>query len=291
MAAGPRRAPRDRPPRQGAVTPMADRAPQTQSLPPLTAESREAGFTLVELLASLSILAVLLGLVALGLDIIGRGWDRAALIVSDRDMIARGFDAIRGDLARVQRPVALVGQRPLFLFDGGESEVRFVAIEPAYPTEPGPHLIQLAVRRTGDVTRLVRARLPWHPKLTLNPAAPFREEVVVLEGTFDLRFGYLDAAGGGAGRWLDRWPHQDRMPRLMRLEVLSRADRSALVPPMVVALVVDAEHGCTGAGQEPCSPRTGGVLRQGEPQRPPGSPQGDGRPPQTGTPPPREGDQ
>lgn len=290
MAAGPRRAPRDRPPRQDPVRAMRKRRDDADGVAPTMPEQREAGFTLVELLASLSILAVLLGLVALALDIVGRGWDRAALLVSDRDMIARGGDAIRGDLARLGRPVALVGDRPVFLFSGAESEVRFVAVEPPYPTEPGPHLIQLAVRRSGDVTRLVRARLPWHPKLTLNPAQPFRDEVIVLEGPFDLRFGYLEASGG-AGRWLDRWPHQDRMPRLMRLEILSRADRSALVPPMVVALVVDAEHGCTGGPQEPCSPRTGGVLRKGETQRPPGSPDGEGRPPGPGAPQQREGDQ
>src|SRR5262249_33235823 len=89
---------------------------------------RQAGFTLVELVVALVVIAVTLALALTGLRLLGRSGERGAHLIARHDMLSRGADILRRDIERLERVVRRRERDAEFVFSGDERGLAFVLI-------------------------------------------------------------------------------------------------------------------------------------------------------------------
>lgn len=228
------------------------------------------GFTLIEMLVSLTAMAVILMLTGGALRVMGRNWDANAERIETLDMVSRAFDLLARDAANLQRIVQPSGA-PAYLFSGAAEGLAFVALEPPQPGEAGLYFIAYNVASNGAGAELIRSRAPYHQGMQRFPGTTPANRVPLLTGPYVYRFAYGRIANGKQS-WSADWSFTDRLPDLIRLQVLDRNGRQAFDPPMIVRLRADAELSCLTPPSELCSPRTDGQLQaalaKGAPQPP-----------------------
>lgn len=226
-------------------------------------DSSEAGFTLIELLVSLTLLAVILGLLTGGLRIISKGWDAHAERIDALDMMSRAADILRRDASGLSRVVHVpTEQDARLIFTGDENYLSFVAHEPPFPTESGPYYVRYSIVSSADGFDLLRSRAQFTPDMTVFPGASAANQVPLVQGQYLYRFSYA-ASEKGKLVWHNRWPHDRRIPELIRLDVLERSSGNSAGPAIVVDVRADAEVGCISKSG-PCS--SGGELQAGAPR-------------------------
>jgi general secretion pathway protein J len=229
----------------------------------------QQGFTLIEMLISLTVMAVILLLTGGALRVMGRNWDANAGRIEMLDMVSRAFDLLARDAANLQR-IILPSGTPAYLFSGRPDGLTFVALEPPQPGEAGLYFVAYSVEPTSDGAELIRSRAPWRQGMDSFPGASPANRVPLLTGPYIYRFAYGGIIGG-THNWSGEWTAANRLPDLIRLEVLDRSGARALAPPMIVRLRADAELDCLAPQPPLCSARTGGQLQQaktGDPQPP-----------------------
>jgi general secretion pathway protein J len=217
------------------------------------------GFTLIEMLVSLTAMAVILLLIGGGLRVMGRNWDANAARIETLDMVSRAFDLLARDVANLQRVIQPSGA-PAYLFTGTPDALAFIALEPPQPGDAGLYFIAYAVAANGGDAELIRSRAIYRPGMERFPGATPANRVPLLTGPYAYRFAY-GRMDGGKQRWSAGWPFANRLPDLIRLEVLDRSGARVLAPPMIVRLRADAELSCLAPKVGLCSARTGGQLR------------------------------
>jgi general secretion pathway protein J len=189
----------------------------------------ESGFTLVELLVSITLFAILSVLLAGAL----RTGSRAATIGEERidrtTQIAVAETAIRGQLAGAL-PVAAANSVAL-LFDGRSDGVDFVGLPPAYLAPGGFHRLSLDIVPTASGQQLV---LRWHP-VTEVPEEGELRPAILLDHLAQVAFAYYGARDyAETPQWREEWQNAIRLPSLIRLHFLFLDRRE--VPDLVVAL-------------------------------------------------------
>lgn len=217
----------------------------------------EAGFTLVEVLVAVTVSAVMLGSVGTALRLMGNSSDRGRHVAERIDMLSRGLAALRQDVARMERVVEIDGGVPRFVFEGGPERMRFVVVEPAWPSDPGSYLVTWSIRQHDATAELVRTREVYDPGgVTVGRRAPDEgSEVIVLEGPYRFTLAYLGS--GARSDWTARWSDPGVMPALVRLELVPSDPRVPTLPPVVMRPRIDAEAGCIDRREGICSLRTG----------------------------------
>lgn len=223
-------------------------------------ETPESGFTLIELLVSLTILATILGLLGAGLRVISRNWDANAERIDTLDMVSRAVDILHRDASGLQRVVTTVRKSPRFLFIGTSDHLAFVTLEPPYPSAAGPYFVDYSVVANGQNGELIRARAPYRPRMQAFPGATPANRVPLLQGPYKYEFAYAQKSAQG-GTWLSSWPHQNRIPNLIRLQIIDSRQGGPISQPIIVAIPADAELNCLAEKAKLCSAKTGGALK------------------------------
>jgi len=210
-------------------------------LPPIAARGR--GFTLVELVVSLALLALLI----LGAHTAIRTSTQA--VASGERLIERTNKLrVTQELLRRQISQALAlpveqrrGTNESVFLDGDRDQLTWVSSMPGYLGRGGPYVQRISLERGPGGQSLVfrHAMLNgWDPDDGFDErAAP---PVTLLEGIRDLRIEYraLDEAGR-LGNWQDRWDKPFQMPLLVRIRVEFERDTRQQWPELVVPLLVD----------------------------------------------------
>jgi general secretion pathway protein J len=222
--------------------------------------TREGGFTLIELLVSLTILCVILGLLSAGLRVISQNWDANAERIDTLDMVSRAVDILHRDASGLQRVVVTVGKSPRFLFTGTPAHLAFVTLEPPYPSAAGPYFVSYSVVANGQNAELIRARAPYHHNMQTFPGATPANRVPLLQGPYQYQFAYAQKSAQG-GTWQGSWPYQNRIPDLIRLQIIDTTRGGPISPPIIVAIPADAELSCLAGKAKLCSAKTGGTLK------------------------------
>ena len=182
-----------------------------------------AGFTLIELIIALVLLALIASLMFGSLSMAARSWNggeaKAAEVSSMRQAQAFLREQIEAELPlRVKKAAEL----PL-MFSGERDEVRYAAALPPRVQEGGAYFFRLAVLKSGDKSELVLERTIPDPAATQNPEFTEAEHTVLADGIAELRIGYFgrdaNAADVDAPSWRDRWDDHQRLPLLMRIDV------------------------------------------------------------------------
>lgn len=204
--------------------------------PPACGSRRARGFTLLEVLMAVTLLALLLGLAwsSLRTAIQASRSGEALIARSEQARTVQTF--LRRQLSQ-SMPLAYeriedAGEERRFEGDG--QRIRFVAPMPGYLSRGGAHVQTLA---------LVDARLEF-THAQLNGFDPLDEDpgaakpVVLVEGIARGRFEFRDLdETGRLGDWTDEWENHGRLPLMVRLTLDFDRDDPRRWPSFEVTLL------------------------------------------------------
>lgn len=188
---------------------------------------RARGFTMLELLIALAILATLLVVAFGGLRVAIAAWTRGEERV-DAHQHLRGLTLVLARALGATYPYrAPVGPAPtpVFLFNGKEDRIEFVTQAPPLPAAVPIAFTAVVVGiETDDAgpALVVRQR-------PLPNRDPFTEAAVSLRDPLveQIQFAYMGEGGG----WQDTWDGEEGLPRAIRVTLPIKGDRGT--PPTV----------------------------------------------------------
>jgi general secretion pathway protein J len=216
-----------------------------------------SGFTLLELIIALVLLAMLSGVLFGSVKLAGRSTDsgeaRAEAAASMR--LAQSF--LRTSL-EAQHPLRMrkIVDWPL-LFVGASDELRYAAELPPRVAGGGIWFYRLAVRSDDSRAPLVLERMIPDLAAAAPPEFANADRSVLAEGIASLKLGYFgrdpDAAQTVAPSWRDHWSDTQRLPLLIRVDVTPK--QGAAWPTLYVAPRESPEAGCRAwdATRERCA--------------------------------------
>ncbi len=207
-----------------------------------------AGFTLLELLVAMTVLALLTALLFGGLEFGTRVWkvgdaelERFARTDTAFALMRRTMMAASPKLVFEDRPAAdrRAGARsrdsePAVDFEGLPDGVRFIGPAPAAVLGGGLYRLAFGVVGQEGVGQLVFA---WQPQ-TVEPerqseAATSR---VLLDGIARARFAYFGTArDDDAAQWHDRWQNQPSLPMIVSVQLEFQPRDRRVWPQLLVA--------------------------------------------------------
>ncbi|WP_291623867.1 prepilin-type N-terminal cleavage/methylation domain-containing protein [Bradyrhizobium sp.] len=192
----------------------------------MRSRAAEHGLTLIELLVSMAILALLAGSIVGGLSIGRRAFDSDRTSGND----ARADAAIQSLLNLLASALPYpIDDKNSAVFEGSEEKIRFVALSEGRALRGGAYGADL--RRVGGDLVLTITRRSDGPKQGKSPIST----LVILRGVRAVHFGYFGASGQAV--WQTEWNSQSL--------------------PNLVSIMVDFEDGRTSG------PRAVVALRQG----------------------------
>lgn len=203
---------------------------------------RECGFTLMEVVIALVLLALLMSLAYGAFRTTAASVERGEALIdrTERMRVAQQF--LRRQLS-FALPMMFervdLGADENKVFEGDGETLRYVAPMPGYLARGGAHVQTLRLRSDGDGLRLEFEHVLLNGFDPLEPAPrEQRPPVVLLQGASDASFEYrgLDEEGL-LGEWLSSWEDRARLPLMVRLNV-EWPDRAQMRwPPLDVPLM------------------------------------------------------
>jgi general secretion pathway protein J len=204
------------------------------------------GFTLLELVIALTLLALMASVLYGALGFAGRSWEggEAKAEATAGMRLSHGF--LRTQL-EAQHPLRMrkIPEFPL-LFTGTREELRFAAPLPARITGGGVWYYRLLVKSENDQSRLVLERMVPDVDAAALPQFDKAERSILSDDIKELRVGYFGYDAGAARTtaptWRERWDDPNRLPLLIRLDVVPK--NGPAWPTLLVAPRQGMESGC-----------------------------------------------
>ena len=179
-----------------------------------------AGFTLLEILAALVLLALLLVGVYSGIATASRSVRSGTAAIERVDQMRSAQQFLRRELAQsVAEPIGHTDGGESVYFQGSAREMRYVAPLPGYLGKLGPQLQQLQLVDDGHGGQQLELRLALLPP-DGQPARPLGEPQVLFDHIRQGSFSYrgVDPQGRPVA-WSPRWTDGRVLPLLVRIEV------------------------------------------------------------------------
>ncbi len=195
------------------------------------AESREAGFTLIEMVVCLA-LAALIGLLMVNtIRVAG-----TASAAAESAATAEAVQSVREHLRRTLSGLALRrvdGTGPTF-HGGPDALQAAIAADQALERPVELAVSVSGVPRADGAFDLVESRSLLEP---VPGAEPWGRSEVLLAGVAGLAIRYFGAAAEGAQpAWYGVWTSSDRLPRLVEIQIALAPGERRRWPPLLIAL-------------------------------------------------------
>jgi general secretion pathway protein J len=181
---------------------------------------RVAGFTLLEILAALVLLALLLVGVYSGIASASRSVRSGTAAIERVDQMRSAQQFLRRELAQsVTQPISHTDRGEPVYFQGSAREMRYVAPLPGYLGKLGPQLQQLQLVDDGHGGQRLELRLALLPPDGQSPR-PLGEPQVLFDRIRQGSFSYRGVdQQGRAVAWSSAWADGRVLPMLVRIEV------------------------------------------------------------------------
>lgn len=204
----------------------------------LRASKHAAGFTLLEVLAAMALLALLLLGVYSGVRSATHTVQAGSVKIEQLDEIRSAQDFLRRELAQAMaQSMAQDSNGNGIFFVGGADTMRFVAPLPGYLGRMGPQLIELKLVQ-GDHGKQLVASLAVLPPDGSTPK-PLGDPQVLVSGVIDGSFDYRGVNQQGQPMdWQNDWNAPATMPNLVTIKLALDQGRSW--PMLSVPLRVNA---------------------------------------------------
>ena len=205
------------------------------------------GFTLIELVAAITLLAVL-ATILMGTV---RGAERSTSAANDAvertEQYARTQAFLREHISGVlpmrwRREV----QQPL-KFSGKSSSLTYFAPVTSQIAEGGVMWWELALSKAGQKSQLVLRRQAADPEEKSVPDLSSAEPIVLADNIDALSISYFDSGDDplnnpDAGTWLDSWDENARMPAIIAIRVTEAGDKRW--PDLYIPVKLSQALGC-----------------------------------------------
>jgi general secretion pathway protein J len=236
----------------------------------MTDRRHQPGFTLLEVLVAIGLLALLLAL--------AYGAIRAAMHAtrSGEALIARS-EEMRAAQSFLRRQFAGIMPLPYetdmqngvqYMFEGNADAISFVAQMPGYLSRGGPHVQRLAVVDQRGSLQLEFNHSQLNGFESGDQIGGDREPVVLAAGIAQARFEFRQRELDGAlGAWTSTWILPNQLPQQVRLLVEFPRDDPRRWPPLEVPILAAAAvgYGFGNTGNvAPSDPNRGRVPRATE---------------------------
>ena len=208
--------------------------------------SRARGFTLIELMLALVLMAGIASILYGSLALAARSWDGGEAKADQVSDMRSTLAYLRTQLAEQYPQRMWKTPEVQLLFAGEREELRYAAVLPERVAGGGVYYFRLAVVRAGDKTQLVQERMI--PDTTALQEPDFRdaERSVLAEDISELKIAYFgrdaNAAELDAPSWRDRWDDRQRLPLLVRVDV--KPVKGVAWPTLLVEPRRAPEAGC-----------------------------------------------
>jgi prepilin-type N-terminal cleavage/methylation domain-containing protein len=208
----------------------------------------DAGFTLIEVLASVAIASVVMVAIVALIHDVAYNFDRGTRTASNADRLLLAIERLAADFASVG-PVPQAGQgaEMAVAFVGEPTQLRFVTAGGSAAGARSEEVVALTVEQMEGTAHLVRRRAKWLGPRTVFADVPLDDPVRLLEGRIELSFGYGSIGQDGAVTWSESWTGQPMLPRLVRLTIRDQASGADLIPAPEFVLRADAPIACAQA--------------------------------------------
>ncbi|MBA8882029.1 prepilin-type N-terminal cleavage/methylation domain-containing protein [Phyllobacterium myrsinacearum] len=191
-------------------------------------DAGEAGFTLVEMLVTLALIA-LLATVMIGAIV----QMRSMSAISQRNDANTEFEALGNYLDKLianAKPLPLIenNQEHLLVFEGAPDHIRFVAVIRIGSDQLGLRDVELAMRKNGNTFDLVQSSSPRRLSSSSNGPATLVLSPTLVTGLQSVTFEYLgvpSAPDATQSNWQTSWNEPGRLPRAVRLTVKAERNR------------------------------------------------------------------
>lgn len=188
------------------------------------------GFSLMEVLAALALLAILL----LG---VYSGVRSTTLSVSHGSSVIARLDEVRGAREFLRRQLSSATALPWkmrddnvpVVFEGDGTHLRFVSTLPGYLGKLGPQLVEITLADDGRDGRELEARLSPLPGRQSTVTTGAQDALLSHVRSIRLRY-----AARGTSAWQDRWNEPMTLPGAIEISVVPEEGSDAW-PPLVVA--------------------------------------------------------
>ncbi|MBA2079777.1 MAG: general secretion pathway protein GspJ [Rhodanobacter sp. 68-29] len=200
---------------------------------------RQRGFTLLEVLGALALLALLLVGVYAGVRSAIHGVRSGSAAIARADQIGSAQRFLRSELAQaLAQPIARDERGQAVFFVGSEHEMRYVAPLPGYLGKLGPQLQVLQLVDDGAGGQRLELSLALLPP-DGQPPRPLGTPQVLLDHIRGGGFSYRgNDAQNRAVPWSADWKDGSRLPQLVRIRL--RTQGTQRWPELDVPLRVDA---------------------------------------------------
>ena len=201
-----------------------------------------AGFTLLEVLASLVLLALLLIGVYSGLRTATHSVSSGTAGIERIDQIRSAQQFLQRELAQsLAQPISHNDHGDAIYFEGSAHEMRYVAPLPGYLGKLGPQLQRLQLVDDGDGGSRLELSLALLPP-DGQPPRPLGDPQVLLDHIHGGGFSYSGVDDQGAPvPWSATWPDGHILPSLVRIDL--QVEGNSGWPQLQVPLRVNPASG------------------------------------------------
>jgi general secretion pathway protein J len=208
---------------------------------------RAGGFSLMEVLAALALLAIVLLGVYSGISTATRIVRSGDTAIARMDEVRSAQNFLRAELAQaLVVPFDQTDEGDPIVFAGDSRGMRFVAPLPGYLSRLGPQLQMVSLVDDGDRTYRLEVRLALLPPDGSDPQ-PLGEPEVLLRGIRKGAFAYRGMDDQNRpGDWKEDWTDGRRTPSLVRVDL--ELDGGVAFPALVAPVRIDPSASRNGFG-------------------------------------------
>ena len=191
-----------------------------------SAAAQQAGFSLLELLVALALLAVLAVMLTGALQFGTNVWRHKEVRRDGADLVA-AYRTLENNIERaLPIPERIAGTNDAFMaFDGTVDEVRFVVANPGHIGRLGDTVLRLAIETRNGTQFLGISWAPYDPKIGLM-VETFNETLILLPDVRSISLRYFGASSNDpVVRWSDEWQRQATLPQLVGIDLEDAEER------------------------------------------------------------------
>lgn len=196
------------------------------------------GFTLLELLLAMTMLAILSVILFGGLRFGARIWEGGSQTLEAVEETHAVQAALRRMLGDARLPRSGGGGRPgLARFDGAPEAVTFVGLPPAPAMVGALYWMRVAAVQDAGAAHLLLSWTFFDPAADVSAPLADAAHRVLLQDIAALRIDYFGAVDPESEPvWLDEWLSVDRLPLLVRVRVDFPPGSGRTWPELIVAI-------------------------------------------------------